>query len=239
MEPSMSPREIARHLIPLSVLLLLTVLWLPQARANADPEVLLERVSQQMIDALQEQREAVKARPARLFELVDQVLSPHVDFPRMSRWVLGKYWRQADAAQRERFMHAFRDLLVRFYTGALLDDPAHLDTLLSHTDGLIQFVPGRHDAKAMDATVRCEVHLPGTKPVPVSFAVHRRDGDWKVYDVNVEGISLVTNYRSSFGQQIRRDGLENLITRLEQRNETLLREASGGTVTNAAAHPAR
>ena len=235
----MSPREFMRHLLPLCAGLMLMALWLPQARANASPEVLLEQVSQQMITSLQQQREAIKARPARLFELVDQVLSPHVDFPRMSRWVLGKYWRRADAEQRERFIHAFRDLLVRFYTGALLDDPSHVETLLDNTDGLIQFLPGHRDADAMDTTVRCEVHLPGIKPVPVSFAVHRHDGDWKVYDVNVEGISLVTNYRSSFGQQIRRDGLESLITRLEKRNEALLQEASRGAVTNAAARSTR
>lgn len=227
----------ASRLFVLSAALVLSIGWGSFATASTPtPEALLEQVSQQMISSLQQQRASVKAHPAQLFELVDQVLSPHVDFPRMSRWVLGKYWRQADAAQRERFMHAFRDLLVRFYSGALLDDPSHLDTLLDHTDGLIQFIPGHRDENATEGTVRCEVHLPDSKPVPVSFAVHRHDGDWKVYDVSVEGISLVTNYRSSFGQQIRRDGLDTLIKRLEQRNKTLLREA---TVTNAAAHPAR
>ncbi len=191
------------------------------------PEQLMTEVSRQMLDTLKREREAVRERPQHLFDLVDEVLGPHVDFPRMSGWVLGKYWRQASAEQRKRFISAFRIMMVRFYTAALLDDPNQLDDLLARDDGLITFLPGR-PAEGDTTTVRSEVHMNDGKVVQVLFAVHNRDGDWKVYDVTVEGVSLVTNYRTSFAQEIQQGGIDALITRLEERNQALMDQVVNG-----------
>lgn len=191
------------------------------------PEQLMTEVSRQMLDTLKREREAVRERPQHLFDLVDEVLGPHVDFPRMSGWVLGKYWRQASAEQRRRFISAFRIMMVRFYTAALLDDPNQLDDLLARDDGLITFLPGR-PAEGDTTTVRSEVHMNDGKVVQVLFAVHNRDGDWKVYDVTVEGVSLVTNYRTSFAQEIQQGGIDALITRLEERNQALMDQVVNG-----------
>jgi phospholipid transport system substrate-binding protein len=191
------------------------------------PEQLMTEVSRQMLDTLKREREAVRERPQHLFDLVDEVLGPHVDFPRMSGWVLGKYWRQASAEQRRRFISAFRIMMVRFYTAALLDDPNQLDDLLAREDGLITFLPGR-PAEGDTTTVRSEVHMNDGKVVQVLFAVHNRDGDWKVYDVTVEGVSLVTNYRTSFAQEIQQGGIDALIARLEERNQALMEQVVNG-----------
>lgn len=200
--------------------------------AQIPPEQVMSELSEQMIATLKREQQAVAARPQRMFELVDEVLGPHVDFPRMSGWVLGKYWRQANAEQRQRFMAAFRTMLVRFYTAALLDDPKQLDELLAHSDGLITFQTGR-PVEGDTTTVRSEVHLTDGKTVQVLFAVHNRDGDWKVYDVTVEGVSLVTNYRSSFAQEIQQGGLDALIARLEERNQNLMEQVANGKTAQA------
>jgi len=193
----------------------------------APPEQVMSQLSEQMIATLKKERDAVYAHPQYMFDLVDQVLGPHVDFPRMSGWVLGKYWRQATPEQRQRFIAAFRTMLVRFYTAALLDDPKQLDTLLAHTDGLITFMPSRPPENGT-TTVRSEVHLTDGKTVQVLFSVHNRDGEWKVYDVTVEGISLVTNYRTSFAQEIQQSGLDALIAQLEERNRNLMDKVGNG-----------
>ncbi len=222
---------IRRRLIGVAGPLFVLLLWLgtPAAAAGttAAPEQMMEQVSKEMIATLKRERDAVYAHPDHMFDLVDEVLGPHVDFPRMSGWVLGRYWRQASAEQRTRFIAAFRTLLVRFYTAALLDDPRQLDSLLAHADTLITFLPGR-PVQGDTTTVRSEVHLDDGKVVQVLFSVHDRDGDWKVYDVTVEGVSLVTNYRSSFAQEVQQGGLDNLIAQLEQRNRDLMARVASG-----------
>ncbi len=203
------------------------------AGAQIPPEQVMSDLSHTMIETLKRDRAEVNAHPQRLFQLVDQVLAPHVDFPRMSGWVLGRYWRQATPEQRKRFIAAFRTMLVRFYTAALLDNPSQLDQLLAHSDNLITFLPTR-PVTGDTAVVRSEVHLQGGKTVKVAFAVNDRDGAWKVYDVNVEGISLVMNYRASFAEQIQREGLDGLIAQLEQRNRTLMEQVGKGAKSHSA-----
>jgi len=217
--------------------LLSAVLLLLGASANAvgaqiPPEQVMGELSDTMIATLKREQQAVAERPQRMFELVDEVLGPHVDFPRMSGWVLGKHWRTANAEQRQRFIAAFRTMLVRFYTAALLEDPRQLGDLLAHSDGLITFQPGR-PVDGDTTTVRSEVHLTDGKVVQVLFAVHNRDGDWKVYDVTVEGVSLVTNYRTSFAQEIQQGGLDALIVKLEERNQTLMEQVANGKTAQA------
>lgn len=197
------------------------------AGAQIPPDQVMQDLSTTMIETLKSKKADIDAHPRHLFELVDQVLGPHVDFPRMSGWVLGKYWRQATPEQRKRFIAAFRTMLVRFYTAALLQDPSELDKLLTHTDNLITFLPGR-PVTGDTAVVRSEVHLDGGKTVQVAFSVNDRDGVWKVYDITVEGVSLVTNYRTSFAEQIQREGLDGLIAQLEQRNQTLMDQVGKG-----------
>lgn len=214
---------------PLWMLLALVLLLGGKAGAASvpqAPEQLMTELSRQIIDTLKREREAVRAKPQYMFDLVDQVLGPHVDFTRMSGWVLGKHWRQATPEQRQRFIAAFRVMMVRFYTAALLEDPRQLDDLLARDD-LITFPPGR-PAEGDTTTVRSEVHLDGGKVVQVLFAVHNRDGDWKVYDVTVEGVSLVTNYRTTFAQEITQVGIDGLIARLEERNQALMEQVANG-----------
>ncbi len=207
--------------------LLLVTLLSGQASATVAPQTMLETVTDEIIIAFKREQETVKNEPTQMFTLVEKILLPHVDMDVMSRYVLGKYWRTATEEQRDRFRQEFKDLLVRFYVSALLDDPARLDDLLANSENLIKYLPVNIDDSTRKTTVRAEVSMPNGGPkIPVSFSLFRNtDGEWMMYDVNVDGISLVTNYRSSFAAEIKRDGLDALIDRLTERNQTMLEEA--------------
>jgi phospholipid transport system substrate-binding protein len=200
-----------------------------RAEANVPPDKMLESVTQEMFDLLKRERASVKQKPTRLFDLVEQVLLPHVDMEVMSRFVLGKHWRSATPIQRDQFSNEFKNLMVRFYVSALLDQPDQLDELLANTDNLIAYLPVKLEADTKKTTVRAEVHMPNGGPrIPVSFSLFLRDNDWMMYDVNVDGISLVSNYRSSFNSEASRDGLDKLIQHLAERNLSLLAKYERG-----------
>ncbi|MFP5504929.1 MAG: phospholipid-binding protein MlaC [Gammaproteobacteria bacterium] len=178
-----------------------------------DPETLVRQTSERMLAVLKEQHDVIKAEPARLYGLVDDIVLPHFDFERMARWVLGKNWRQATPEQQRRFVVEFRNLLVRTYGTALLE----------YNDQQVRFLPLRMPADAQEVTVRTEVQKPGGMPITINYSMFRRDDGWKVYDVVIDGISLVSNYRTDFSAQIRSGGIDALIAKLAERN------AQGGT----------
>jgi len=208
------------------LLTLSLALFTPVAAANVEePRMMLESVSKELLGKLKSEQAQVNAKPQRMFEIVDQVLVPHVDLETMSRLVLGKHWRTATPQQRERFTAEFRTLMVRFYVSALLDDPKQIDSILAKADTIITFLPGSGGDDPKKTIVRSEVNLPTGQVVPVVFNLHNKDGVWKVFDVNVEGISLIINYRNSFSQQVAQSGLDSLINDLAVRNKTLLEKA--------------
>lgn len=175
---------------------------------NADPATLVRATSDRMLVVLKEQHTVIKAEPQRLYELVDDIVLPHFDFERMARWVLGKHWKRASPEQQKRFVDEFRTLLVRTYGTALLD----------YTDLKINYLPVRMAEGSEDVTVRTEVVKPGGQPVPINYSMFRRADGWKVYDVTIDGISLVSNYRTDFSAQIASGGLDGLIQKLVERN---------------------
>lgn len=219
----------------MAILATLFLLLSSTASISAEsPEMMLERISQELIKTLKAERETIRQKPDRLFELVDKSLTPYVDMRRMARWVLGKHWRKATKEQRAQFTREFHTLLVRFYTAALLDDPNKLDELLTNLDdGIITFQPARLSKDAKQSIVKATVHLLKGPEIPVSFRLYNSRDNWKVIDVTVDGISLVTNYRGTFASEINRDGLEAMLKRLSERNRELLeqtRNQKPGTV---------
>jgi phospholipid transport system substrate-binding protein len=189
----------------------------PGARA-AEPDAesarrLVQDTTNRMLTVLKAERQTLRERPGRIYDLVNEIILPHFDFSRMSRWVLGKHWRAASAPQRERFVAEFRNLLVRTYATALLE----------YADQSVEVLPMRGDARATDVVVRTEVRQPGALPIPIQYSMTAEGGDWKVYDVVIDGVSLVASYRSTFGNEIARAGMDGLITTLEARNRELAR----------------
>ncbi|MGM0593565.1 MAG: MlaC/ttg2D family ABC transporter substrate-binding protein [Pseudomonadota bacterium] len=201
-----------------------------RAEANIAPEKMLESVTEEVFVVLERERDSLKQEPTRLFGLVEEVLLPHVDMEVMSRFVLGKHWRTASVAQRERFVEEFKNLLIRFYVSALVEDPDKIDELVNGGASIITYRPTNIGDEEKRTTVRAQVNMPNDGPkVPIAFSLFRRDGgEWLLYDVNVDGISLVTNYRSSFSTEVSRQGLDTLIDRLAERNDKLMQKAKEG-----------
>lgn len=168
------------------------------------PQELVNATSTEVLTRIREEKKLIEQTPERLYELVSEIVLPHFDFERMGRWTLGKYWQRATPAQRDQFISEFRALLVRKYGRALAQ----------YSDEEIIYPPfsmGNNDTRV---TVHTEIKPANGIPVDIAYRLHQTDSGWKVYDVTIEGISLVTNYRTSFTSKIRQEGLEQLIRQL-------------------------
>jgi len=175
------------------------------------PQELVQQTSDKMLKAIKAERAEIDKDNSRLYALVEEIILPHFDFQRMSMLVLGKYWRQASDDQRRRFTEEFRFLLVRTYATAMLE----------YTDQKISFLPFRAAAGDENVTVQTEVDQAGGFPIPIDYKMSKDNtGQWKVYEVAIDGVGLVINYRSSFSTEIRgKAGLDGLISKLKQRND--------------------
>lgn len=191
-----------------SILVMLLVFSGPVLAIQA-PQDLVADTTDKITSVLRIEQDKIKANPNRLYEVVDEVVLPHFDFHRMSSWVLGKYWRKANEKEREQFTQEFRVLLVRTYAKALNDN----------YDKKIDMLPVVMRKEGKEATVKTEVKQEAGFPIPIDYKMYIKNDAWKVYDVSVDGISLVANYRTSFAKEIRKDGLPKLIATLADRNK--------------------
>ncbi len=185
------------------------------AEELAPPQKLIKDTSEEMIRILEQDRQRLIEDPEHVYRLATDILVPHVDMYRVSRLVLGKYWRRASRDQRMRFSKEFRRMLVRTYASALKQFRGQAD---------IDFLPMRDAPGNNNVIVNTKIAHAGAQPVSVSYRMHLKRGQWLVYDVKVEGVSLVTNYRSSFAHQIRQKGLDHLILRIADLNERRVRQ---------------
>jgi len=189
-------------------LTLLAALFAGSATAtDISPQDLVRDTSSRMLTALRDEQDAIARDSGRLYELVSTIVLPYFDFERMSQWVLGKNWRTATPAQRDAFVEQFRILLVRTYGRALSE----------YADEKIVYLPFVNDGKSSTVTVRTEIEKAGST-IPISYSMYNSQHGWKVYDVAISGVSLVTNYRSTFGNIIRNEGMDSLIRQLSRRN---------------------
>jgi phospholipid transport system substrate-binding protein len=174
-----------------------------------EPQALVKQATDDMLKALKDNETELEANPNKIYELVESILMPHLDFEKMSKLALGKNWRVANDEQRVRFIEEFRLLLIRTYSTAMLE----------YTDEEIRFLPFRDDLSRKRVSVPMEVLQPGGPSIPMALSLYQNKQDaWKVYDVKIDGISLVTNYRSSFANEIRNGGMDKLIESLAERN---------------------
>jgi phospholipid transport system substrate-binding protein len=169
------------------------------------PQQLIEQVSRDLLHEIDANRAALAKDPAKLRALVDRVLLPDFDAEYSAQLVLGKYWRTATEQQRHRFVDAFIQSMMRKYGNALLDFTA--DRLL--------ILPFKGDPTADRATVRTEVKRDNGTPVPVNYSLRATPKGWKAWDVTIEGISYVKNFKTDFGAEIEAKGLDAVIQRLE------------------------
>ncbi len=178
------------------------------AEIAESPVQLLERTSQQVIDVLRKDRDLLQSEPDRIYKIVDQYILPHLDDVTMAKLALGKNWRKASKEQKIKFVDEFRNLLVRTYSKSLTE----------FKDQEIKFFPLKLAADAHKTSVKAEVIQPGGPSIPLAYRMRVKNNAWKVYDIKVDGISLVTSYRGTFTQEIRKSGIDGLIKYLRGKN---------------------
>jgi phospholipid transport system substrate-binding protein len=179
--------------------------------AVATPDAVIKQTADAVIERIKAQRTELDANPSKIYDVVNELVIPHYDFTSMSKWVLGKNWKSATETQRSDFITQFQTLLVRTYARALLE----------YSGQEIKYFPVEINTKSKLALVKTEMMSDGAQPFPVAYRMHQKNDKWKVVDVSVDGVSLVSTYRGSFSTQIKKHGFESLINELTVKNERL------------------
>ncbi len=177
----------------------------------AEPQTAIEDASNKLKVRMQEPGFTHDFRKINAF--VNEVIYPHIDFDVISQLVLGKLWKDASATEKENFKKEFQILLVRTYSRAFVE----------FKDWSVRFLPVTKEDNDKKAMVKTEILQPGLQPIAVNYRMHNVNGHWKVYDISIEGVSLVTNYRTSFKNEVERSGsLKEVIDQLAKRNNEAL-----------------
>jgi phospholipid transport system substrate-binding protein len=178
------------------------------AFAQEAPDALVKRVSQEALQIIKSDPKVQAGDQARIRDLIETKLTPHFDIDRMTALAAGRAYRSATPEQKKRLGEEFKTLLIRTYSSALNQ----------YRDQTIEYKPLRMDPAATDTIVRTEVIRPGQPPVQIDYSMGKTPDGWKAYDVIVGGVSLVTNYRDEFTQQVQAGGVDGLIKSLAAKN---------------------
>ncbi len=191
-------------------LALLLLMLVAPVMASTGPEQLIRETSEKVLDEIKTNAKKYKGDPQKIYKLVDEVVLPHFDFATMTDLALGRYKDEVDGEQRPAIIQEFRLLLVRTYSSALLE----------YTDQAQIYLPMEGVEADGQVTVRTEIEQAGGFPIPINYSLRLGDDGWKVIDISVDDVSLVTNYRSSFARAIKKDGVDGLIETLRDRNQS-------------------
>jgi phospholipid transport system substrate-binding protein len=197
------------RLLSTSLLLLVTTLSAPIVLAReVAPDVLVKAVTVEVLAIIREDKDIQAGNPAKVADLVETRILPHFDFTRMTQSAVARNWRMATPEQQEALTSEFKTLLVRTYSAALSD----------YRNQGIEFRPLRAAPDATEVTVRSTVKQPGGERMTLDYDMEKTPTGWKVYDIKIAGISLVTTYRDTFSTMVRDSGIEGLIKSLWDKN---------------------
>jgi phospholipid transport system substrate-binding protein len=194
---------------PIAIFACLMALALP-ARAQQDlgPEELVRKVTQDVLDAIRSDKQLAAGDKQKALKLAEEKVLPLIDFEEAARLAVGRAWAQATPEQRKKLVEEFRKMLVRTYSNAIS----------AYEGQTMQVLPVRMKPGDTEVTVHNRYIRAGGKPLPVDYQMHKTDQGWKVYDITVEGVSLVLTYRSEFDAIVKQEGIDGLIKRLEEKN---------------------
>lgn len=184
------------------------------ATAGADevaPDVLIKTVSGEVLTILRQDKEIQTGNTHRVIQLVEQKVLPHFNFGHMTQLAVGRDWNKANPEQKKQLTNEFRNLLVRTYSSALT----------AYKNQTIDVKPLKVQPADTDLTVKTLINQPTGKPITIDYSVEKLADGWKVYDVIVAGASLVTNYRSTFAQEVTNGGIDGLVKALVAKNKSL------------------
>lgn len=186
------------------------ILSLTSWAAELPPDVLAKNTTQEVMAILRADKDIQSGNLQKIHDLVEAKVLPHFDFNRMTQLAIGKHWNAATPQQKQSLVKEFRALLVRTYS----------TSLTAFKDQAIEFKPFSMRPDDTEVTVQTEVKQPGGKPIPINYDMYKTAFGWKVYDVSIDGVSLVINYRSSFASTIRQIGIDGLISTLEAKSKS-------------------
>ena len=182
------------------------------AMAEIGPDELVRKTADEVIEIVKSDQDIQNGNQQKIFALAEAKILPNFDFDRVCRLVLGRNWATANKEQQAEFQKEFRSLLLRTYASALS----------KYRNQTIQYLPFRAQADASRVTVKTKILQPGGQPIAIDYSLEKGASGWKVYDIVIEGVSLVTNYRSQFSNEIRQvGGIDGLIQRLAEKNREL------------------
>ncbi len=182
----------------------------PVALADDSPDGMIKDLTDEVLKIVRTDKDIQSGNQQKANQLVETLILPRINFQRMTSLAVGKDWNKANAQQKQALTNEFRTLLVRTYTNAIF-------TLKQYT---VSYKPTKMAAGDAEAVVRAEAKKPGGAPVQVDYNVEKQGNEWKVFDVSVGGVSLVTNYRDAFGQEVRNGGIDGLIQSLVNKNKS-------------------
>lgn len=178
--------------------------------AQETADALVKHVTEDVLDIVRKDKEIQSGNTRKLIELVESKVLPHFNFQHMTALAVGKDWRKATPAQKQQLSNEFKTLLVRTYANAFS----------GYKNQKVVYKPFK-SVPGDEAVVRTEVLQPGSKAIELDYNLERLEGSWKVYDVSVSGISLVTNYREQFASEVRNGGIDGLVETLVAKNKSL------------------
>ena len=178
------------------------------AYAQEAPDDLIRRSTNEILAAIKADKDLQAGNQQKIEKLAEEKVLPYFNFARMTQLAVGRNWRDASDAQKKSLTDEFRSLLIRTYS----------TSLSQYRNQTIDVKPLKIAATEMETVVKTNVNQPGGQPIPIDYSVEKQKDGWKVYDVLIDGVSLVTNYRSSFNTEIQKSGIDGLIKSLADRN---------------------
>jgi phospholipid transport system substrate-binding protein len=180
----------------------------PLAAQDGGPEALVKQMTEDVMTAIKTDKQLAAGDRQKALKLAEEKILPHVDFGEATRLAVGRAWNEATPEQKKRLVAEFRNMLVRTYSNAIS----------AYEGQTMKVLPVRMKQGDTDVTVRNQFARAGGKPVAVDYQMRKADGGWKIYDISVEGVSLVLTYRSEFDAIVKQQGIDGLIKRLAERN---------------------
>ncbi|HTN94957.1 MAG TPA: ABC transporter substrate-binding protein [Gallionella sp.] len=172
------------------------------------PDALIKNTVDEVIGIIKQDKDIQAGDPKKINALVDAKVLPHFDFTRMTQLAVGRYWRTATPEQKQALVTEFRDMLVRTYT----------KVFTVYRDQSVEMKPFRMSADDTEVTVKTVIIKPGTQPIPVDYEMRISPDGWKVFDISIEGVSMVMSYRGTFASEIQAGGIDGLINTLSNKN---------------------
>jgi phospholipid transport system substrate-binding protein len=201
-----------KRLFSMAVTMLAVTLLANNAWTQEAPLETVRHTTDEVVTRVKNEKDNLRGDPTKMYHLVSEMIFPHFDFGVMSQFVLGEQWKTAEEAKRAAFVEQFGKLLVRTYAAALLE---YSDQTINYPD------PGPQPANTKTAIVKQDIAQPSGAVMPVVYRLHNKAGEWKVFDVSVDGVSLVKTYRSSFTSIIKEGGIDRLIANLATKNQEI------------------